>query len=125
MILASVIASCEDEFICDMTETYGIYDYKGLPPMTCATLCCGLPDDSRVKRKLSNMKLSLTEMLLALIVDGINTLIWQPTKDGRKGRNKPESLFKKLMGLDKKPKDELQAFDDTEAFETWYRSKHG
>jgi len=64
----------------------------------------------------------LTDMLLALIVDGINTLIWQPTKDGLKGRHRPESLFRKLTE-EKKPKDELQVFEDADSYEKWYRSK--
>ena len=63
-------------------------------------------------------------MLLSLIVDGINTLIWQRTKDGSKGRNKPESLYKKLLGLDKKAKDELETFTDVDDFEKWYKGKH-
>lgn len=107
-----------------MAEYYGIIDYKGLPPMTCATLCVGLPDNSRTKRKISKQKLTIDEMLLALIVDGINILIWQKTKDGTKGRNKPESVFKKLMDLDKKKKDELQSFTSVDDFEAWYKDKH-
>ena len=61
-------------------------------------------------------------MLLALVVDGINTLIWQQTKDGRKGRNRPESVYKKLTE-EKKPKEELQTFDDVASYEEWYQSK--
>ena len=63
-------------------------------------------------------------MLLSLLVDGINILIWQKTKDGAKGRNKPESLFRKLLDLDKKQKDELQSFTSVDDFEAWYKDKH-
>lgn len=61
-------------------------------------------------------------MYMALIVDGINTLIWQRSKDGMKGRNRPESLFKRLTE-DKKPKDELQSFKDIESYQKWYQAK--
>ena len=61
-------------------------------------------------------------MLLALAVDGINTLIWQKTKDGMKGRNRPESLYKKLTEK-KQPKEDLETFDDVDSYEEWYRSK--
>ena len=87
-----------------------------------ATLCVGLPNDSRIKRRIAGIKLPLSEMYMALIVDGINTLIWQRTKDGMKGRNRPESLFKRLTE-DKKPKDELQSFKDIESYQKWYQAK--
>lgn len=63
-------------------------------------------------------------MLLALVVDGIHTLIWQQTKDGAKGRNRPDSIFKKLTE-EKKPKDDLETFNDVTSFEEWYRAKMG
>lgn len=124
MILAHIIATGEDDFICDMAEYYGILNYRELSPWLVATLCCGLPDNSRTKKKITKQKMTLTEMLLSLLVDGINILIWQKTKDGAKGRNKPESLFRKLLDLDKKQKDELQSFTSVDDFEAWYKGKH-
>ena len=82
--------------ICDLAETYKILDYRALSPMLVATLCIGLPDSSRIKRRVAGIKTTLEESLLALIVDGINVLIWMRTKDGSKGRNRPDSLYKKL-----------------------------
>ena len=114
----------EEDVICDLAETYHILDYKALSPSLVATLCVGLPDFSRIKRRLAGIKLSLTEMLLALVVDGINMLIWQNTKDGMKGRNRPESIYKKLTE-EKKPKDEYQAFRTIEEYESWYRAHIG
>lgn len=109
--------------ICDLAETYHILDYKELPPTLVATLVVGLRDDARIKQKISKSRLTIEQSLLALILDGINVLIWQRSKDGAKGRNKPESIFKKLMGLDKKPKDELMSFDTVEDFDRWYAQK--
>lgn len=117
-----MLALSEDDIICDLAETYHITDYRALAPSLVATLCVGLPDHSRIKRRMAGVKLTLTEMLLALVVDGINTLIWQPTKDGMKGRNRPESLFKRLTE-EPKQKEELQTFEDVASYEAWYQSK--
>lgn len=109
--------------VCDLAETYHILDYKELPVSLIATLVVGLDDNARIKRKISKSKLTIDQSLLALIYDGINILIWQKSKDGAKGRNKPESIFKKLMGLDKPQKDELMSFNTSDEFDKWYESK--
>lgn len=88
-----------------------------------ATLVIGLNDDSRIKRKITGNRLTLEQSLLALIVDGVNKLVWLRTKDGIKGRNQPQSLFKKLMGMESKPKKELMSFKTAEEYEAWYKAK--
>lgn len=64
-------------------------------------------------------------MLLALIVDGVNILTWQNTKDGAKGRNRPKSIFKGLT--EEKKVDEYQVFNGSDAFEEWHKKRmnHG
>ena len=109
--------------ICDLAQIYHVFDWRELPPDMVATLVIGLPRNSRVKRKLSGMDLDLNEMLLAMLVDGINILIWQNTRDGQKNRNHPKSIYKVLMGLDKKVTDELMVFDTIEAYEAWHQAK--
>ena len=116
-----MLSVSEDDVICDLAETYHITNYRELAPSLVATLCIGLPDFSRIKRRIAGIKIDLNQMLLALVVDGINTLIWQNTKDGMKGRNKPESIFKKLTE-EQKPKDQYEKFDTVEDFEKWYQS---
>lgn len=117
----------EEELTCDMAETYHIYitDWEN-PPFVMpflAKLACGLSNDSRIKRKIANVKLTLSESLEAIIVDKLSILIWQKTKDGMKGRKLPESTYRKLEGLDKKAKDELQSFATEEDFMEWYNNK--
>lgn len=112
----------EDELTCDLAETYHILNWRELSPSLVATLSCGLSDSSRIKRKISGMKITFDQMLLAILVDGVNGLLWQRSKDGAKNRNRPESLFKKLTGQDKE-KDELEVFESIEDFERWYKSK--
>lgn len=60
-------------------------------------------------------------MLLAIIADRLGILVWHNTKDGKKGRNQPKSLFKDLTE-EKKPKEELETFQTAEDFEEWYKN---
>ena len=117
----------EDILKCDMAETYHLYivDWYDPPfPISyLADLAQGLSEDSRIKRKIINKKLTLAESLQAIMIDKLSILIWQKTKDGAKGRNIPESVYRKLEGLEKKPKDELQSFRTEEEFMEWYNSK--
>ncbi len=41
-----MISRDEDALICDLAETYQIYNYKSLPARLVATLSVGLRDDS-------------------------------------------------------------------------------
>lgn len=122
-----MLSISEDFLICDLAETYHIYitDWEKTPyPISyIATLANGLSDDSRIKRKIGEKKLTLTEALLATLIDKINILVWQRTKDGIKGRNMPTSILQKLEGLEDKPKDDLDKFETEEDFEEWYKSK--
>lgn len=117
----------EDILKCDMAETYHLYivDWYDPPfPISyLADLAQGLSEDSRIKRKIINKKLTLAESLQAIMIDKLSILIWQKTKDGAKGRNIPKSIYRKLEGLEKKPKDELQSFRTEEEFMEWYNSK--
>ena len=105
--------------ICDLAETYGIYDYKAMKPSLIATLAVGLPDTSRVVKKFSGINLTIDQMLLALIADGVNIAAWQ--RSGAKKSKRPESIFQKLTKKDQK--DELMSFSTPEEFEAWRKRK--
>ncbi len=107
----------EDELICDFAETYGVFDYKALPLSTAATLAAGLSGDSRIKRKLLGLKVSIKELMLALIVDELNIANWQ--RSGGKG-SLPKSLAEKLSS--DQDEDELEVFDSPEDYEKWRKS---
>ena len=49
----------EDAVICDLAETYHIYNYKELPPLTVALFCDGLRDDARIKLKMSGQRVKM------------------------------------------------------------------
>ena len=107
----------EESLICDLAETYQIYDYKRLPLQLVAVFSCGLRENSRIKMKLSQQTASIDTMLLAGISDKLGILLWAQTKDGQKGKNLPISILEKVLNLPKKRKEEV-AFASGEEFES-------
>ena len=120
MILAAMIASGEDDFICDMAEVYHVFDWRGLPLRLAATLAAGLPQDCRVRRKMSGLKVPVNTMLLALISDCLSRLCWWQTKDGQSGHNPPPSMLETLCGEQKKEK--YRTFKSGDEFMDYYNS---
>ena len=109
--------------ICDLAETYHILNYKELSPSLVATLSFGLRDNSRVKMKLSNSKITLEQMLLARMTDELTFQSWSKTKDGQKNRNRPDSILKSLL---EEKKDETVSFSTPEDFnEAWEKIING
>ena len=92
------MAKDPDALVCDMAETYRVYDFRSVPLRTLATLAAGLGPESRVMRRVSGMQATRAEVILATIADGINTLVWMKTKDGRKGRNRPKRIIDAILG---------------------------
>lgn len=105
--------------ICDLAETYGIFDYKALRPDLVATLVIGLRPDSRVMMHLAKAKLNFQQTMMALIFDALQVIAFN--QGHKKHAKKPESLYKKLTTEPKK--DELMSFDSPEAYEAW-RKEH-
>ena len=94
-----MISLNEDALICDLAETYHIYDYKQYPLRLIGTLACGLRDNSRIKMLMSGEKQSLDIILSATISDKLSLLLWQ--NGGCKEENKPDSILESLMGYEK------------------------
>lgn len=111
-----MIAEDEDALICDLAETYKIYDYRQLPPTRAAVFAVGLKDDSRIKMKLSGHKVSIDTLLLAGISDRLSILLWWKTRDGQKGRNKPAMMVEILTSKEVKNTD-VVVFSSGEDFE--------
>lgn len=104
--------------ICDLAETYGIYDMGSLPARTVAILASGLRADSRIKMKITGAKADDALILLAYAVDRLGLLVWQQTKDGYKGRNKPDSIVERILGDDQtKTIHHVTAFNSPDDFE--------
>ena len=82
----------EEELICDLAETYHIYDYRSLPIRTVGIFCIGLGEDSRVKTKLRGGEKISNNRLLAMALDRLSFLAWCRTEGAENGTNKPESI---------------------------------
>lgn len=115
-----MIAMDEDAFICDMAETYGIFDYRALPVSTLATLASGLRDDSRIKMCLSGCKLPRSEMLLAAAVDRLSLIVWFLSKNSER----PKSILGILMGESPVEKDVL-SFETVDDYESAWKELTG
>ena len=111
-----MIAIDEDALICDLAETYHIYDYKQLPLSLVAVFSVGLRENSRIKTILSEQLYSIETLLLAGMVDRLSLLLWSKTSDGQKGINYPESIYNLLTKQEKTERDEL-VFSSSEDFE--------
>lgn len=87
----------EDALVCDMAETYHIFDYRALPLFLAARLACGLRENSRSKMRLAGNRIELRDALLAVILDRVGFLAWAQTRDGQRNRNRPASILDRLM----------------------------
>lgn len=119
-----MISIDEDALICDLAETYQIYDYKQLPLNQVAVFAYGLRDDSRIKQMMSNQIVPLETTLLASIVDRLSLSLWLQTKDGQKGVNRPASIADQLIKRDKSENDgkDYLVFESGEDFENYRKS---
>ena len=91
MALAKMISVDRDALICDMAETYHIYDLRGLPGRMLAVLAFGLRADSRIMQRLNKQEFATETMLLGL-------LVWHQTRDGQRGVNRPQSIIEAMTG---------------------------
>lgn len=110
-----MIVTDEDALICDLAETYHVYDYRSLPLKTAATLSYGLRENSRIKLKINGESHQLETILLALIADRLGFLAWTKTEDAQHGRNRPESILEKLTTPAESESD-CAVFDSIEDF---------
>ncbi|CMX74010.1 DUF5361 domain-containing protein [Streptococcus pneumoniae] len=119
-----MIALDEDALVCDLAETYQIYDYKQLPLNQVAVFAYGLRDDSRIKQIMSDQIVPLETTLLASIVDRLSLSLWLQTKDGQKGVNRPASIADQLIKRDKSENDrkDYLVFESGEDFENYRKA---
>lgn len=112
-----MIKTDESALICDLAETYHIYNYRSLPLKMVATFSVGLRENSRIKMALADIKYSFETILLASILDGVNMSNWTKTDDARNGVNRPQSMVSKLLGREDESGNDKITFDSAEAYE--------
>lgn len=99
-----MIKTDKEALMCDLAETYHIYDYKQLPLQTIAVFSVGLKSNSRIKMKMNNQAVDLDTLLLAGISDRLNFWLWSQSKDGEKNINRPDSLVEILTNKEPREK---------------------
>ena len=100
-----------DALICDLAETYHIYDYRSLPVKLVATLSSGLRENSRIKTKMRGEQVPVTDSLLAMIYDILAGFLWNG------GGKPPESAYDRLNGIEhEKPEKNFETFDSPEDY---------
>lgn len=101
--------------ICDLAETYGIFEYRNVPVRLLKVLVWGLRGNSRTKLKLAESDVPTDTILLAAIADSLSFIAWSKTKDGMKNKNRPKAITPYLIG---KPAEETaEVFESGDAFE--------
>lgn len=117
-----MIADRENALLCDLAETYHIYDMRQYSPEYIATLALGLREDSRVKMAIGGLQVDVKTLLLAHLVDNTAINVYYKTKDAQKGVNKPRSMVQALTTV-KKP--EVKKYNSGSDFDKEWRRLHG
>ena len=104
-------------FICDMAETYHVFDWRALPLRTAATLAAGLREDSRAAMALKGQRASTETLMQAAALDYLALLWWSKTEDGAKNRRRPESVLQKITADPEEKESDVVVFDSIEAYE--------
>lgn len=106
-----MINADKDALVCDLAETYGIYEFERLPMRKVAVFACGLRSDSRIKQHFMKQKTDDKTIMLAIIADRIGAIM-----SGGKAKSICESLF------EKESDEEAMVFSSVEEFEKAWMS---
>ena len=109
-----MLAIDRNAVICDLAETYCIYDYRRVPGRTLGILTAGLGENTRIGKKVNGVRGTVTEVLLAQILDGVRWLCWAQTEDGKKGKRRPDSVAAGFFVSEDKNKTKAMSVDDFE-----------
>ena len=101
--------------ICDLAESYQIYDYRRMPARLVATLACGLKADSRIKTKMAGIKETPSLLLLnAIMIDELRALRWNWFGE----KNKKPTFIVDILENGISEKNNAQGFNTVAEFET-------
>lgn len=120
-----MLATEREALICDLAETYGIFDYRALPARLLATLAVGLREDSRIKMRIEGQRVPRSELLLAAVLDKLSMIAWFLSEDGQKNVNRPTSMVEVLLGEPSSQASAIESFDTAEQFEQEWKRRTG
>lgn len=105
-----------DALICDFMQYYHIRDMMSEGIRRAAVLACGLPEESRIMRKLRGQKISAEFLYKAAILDTVRSIehaYYQA--HSRRRLTKPKSILGEILGSEKNT--DVKAFSSKEEFE--------
>lgn len=119
-----MLAADPDALICDLAETYHVFDMWALPVPLLATLASGLRDQSRIKMQIAGLTYLPMEFVLPQIYDAMVALFAD-----KKARKRDKRLTDAMTKPQRK-EEQLEGFDTAEEFDAWRDSiirgnKHG
>ena len=97
--------------LCDLAETYNIYDFKQLPLTKIAAFSVGLRDNSRIKQKVNGISTDSETLLLAAIADRLGLIIAAMT-----GQDPGGSITKIILGISEKKTTNVKSYESAEDF---------
>lgn len=111
----------KDLLLCDLAETYNIYDYRQLPLTKVAAFSVGLRENSRIKQKVNGISTSTETLLMATIADRLGLILTALT-----GQDSPPSIAKSILGISDDKESNVKAYDSVEDFmEERYGGQNG
>ena len=113
-----------EALLCDLAETYGVFDLYALPVPTLAVLAAGLREDSRIKTRLSGVSVPRKDLLIAAAVDRLSLLVWGMSEEAKHGTNRPKSIVAALLGEEDSSGDVI-AFDTADDFNAAWAAATG
>ena len=98
----------EEALICDLAETYGIYDYKSMPLRLISTLASGLRADSRIMLRISKdpEPRDVEVTILGAIADRLASISYILLKAMKADPEVPVPIIKAILEMDKKQSNE-------------------
>lgn len=95
-----------------MAQTYGVMDVYSLPLHLFAILACGLPEDSRIKIKLSGVKVSYKDIVQAQISDLLSKLLYSFQAFAGGKPKEPGSLVDIFLGKEDRKTQAFMTYED-------------
>lgn len=94
--LAEMFALDRNALLCDLAETYGIFNLRALRADMLAALACGLREDSRIKLRMADMNYLPPFASLALVSDTLAGIRYGLL--AKKGEPQPARLLDDVLG---------------------------
>lgn len=115
-----MVKADEQALICDLAETYHIFDYRSLPTKLVATLSAGLRENSRIRLVMNKEPATQEVILLAGISDRLSILLARLTGS----KQTPELITDRLYSTEEE-EEQADTFGSGEEFMARWKQLNG